>query len=175
MTWFLRIFGIGSTCFVNSDFVASLIQKSFQADRHWYIIGILANLMNGNGRINIAKIIQQSISAKSENRKSSRISLHLPMEFSFSRSSGHRLAYMIDLCEDGLLLHTAEKLEMGQTLRIQLYYHSAEGLDRLQAIGEVLRVDRLGKNGKEYSCAVRFSDVSSGVLKKLRKFLKSLY
>ncbi len=131
--------------------------------------------MNGNGQINVVKIIQQAISAKSEKRRSFRLSLHLPIEISLSKSSGHRLAYMVDLCEDGLLLHTADKLEMGQTLKIQFYYDSAEGLDRIQAIGEVLRVDKLERNGKEYSCAVRFSDISSGVLRRLRKFLKSLY
>jgi hypothetical protein len=37
------------------------------------------------------------------------------MEYSFPESSEHRLAYMVDLCEGGLLMHTAEKLVMGQS------------------------------------------------------------
>jgi hypothetical protein len=41
--------------------------------------------------------------------------------------------------------------------------------------GEVIRVGRLGKSEKEYRYAVRFVDLSSDILKKLRKFLKSLY
>jgi hypothetical protein len=131
--------------------------------------------MNGNSQISIAKIIQQSASAKSEKRRSFRLSLHLPMEYSFPESSRHRLAYTVDLCEDGLLMHTGEKMEIGQTLRVKFYYDSAVGVDYIQALGEVIRVDRLGKAGKEYRCAVRFSDLSPEFLKKLRKFLKSLY
>lgn len=82
---------------------------------------------------------------------------------------------MVDICEGGLLMHTRQKLEIGQNLRVKFYYDSAAGMDCIQALGEVIRVDKLGKSGKEFSCAVRFLDLSSENLKNLRKFLKSLY
>ena len=97
------------------------------------------------------------------------------MEYSFPDSSRCRLTYTVDLCEDGLLMYTAEKLEVGQSLRIKFYYDSVAGLDYIQTFAKVIRVDRFGKSGKEYRCAVRFFDLSSEILKKLRKFLKSLY
>ena len=131
--------------------------------------------MNGRDQINIAKMIRQAASANSEKRSSFRLSLRLPMDFSLPESPDHHLAYMVDLCEEGLLMHTAEKMELGQNLKIQFYYDSAAGLDRIQAHGEVIRVDRLRQGGKEYSCAVKFSRLSTATLNKLRKFLKSLY
>jgi c-di-GMP-binding flagellar brake protein YcgR len=152
-----------------------LNHQYFQADKYWYIIRIIANPMNRNAQINIAQIIHQATSAKSEKRRHFRLSLHLPMEYSFRESSRLRLAYTVDICEGGLLMYTPEKLEIGQNLRVKFYYDSAAGMDCIQALGEVIRVDRLGKSGKEYSCAVRFSDLPPDFLEKLRKFLKSLY
>jgi hypothetical protein len=58
-------------------------------------------------------------------------------------------------------MHTPEKLEIGQNLRVKFYYDSPAGIDCVQALGEVIRVDRLGKSEKEYRCAVRFVDLSS--------------
>ncbi len=126
--------------------------------------------MNGEG-----KIIQNSNSAKSDKRRHLRLSLHLPVEYSFQEASSHRLAYTGDLCEGGLLMYTTENLQVGQNLRLRFYYDSAAGLDCVQALGEVIRVDKVGKLGKEYRCAVRFSDLPPNFLKKLQKFLESLY
>lgn len=125
--------------------------------------------------MNIAELIHQATSAKSKKRRHIRLSLRLPMEYSFPESSRHRLAYTVDLCEGGLLMYTPEKLEIGQNLRVKFYYDSAAGLDCVQALGEVIRVDRLEKSGKGYRCAVRFVDLSSDILKKLRKIFKELY
>jgi c-di-GMP-binding flagellar brake protein YcgR len=147
----------------------------FQAVKYWYKFRILANPMNANGQMNIARIIQRASAAKAEKRRSFRLSLSLPMEYSFPESSEHRLACMVDLCEGGLMMHTAEKLVTGQSLRMKIFCDSAMGLDCIQATGDVIRVDKLGKSGKEYRCAVRFSDLSPEILKKLRKFLRSLY
>jgi len=82
---------------------------------------------------------------------------------------------MVDICEGGLLMSTPENLHLGQNLSLKFYYDSAAGIDCIQAPGEVIRVDRLVNSGKEYRCAVRFSDLPPDFLKRLRKFLKSLY
>jgi hypothetical protein len=131
--------------------------------------------MNESARINITRIINQAPSAIPEKRRHSRLSLRLPMEYSFPESSRFRLAYTGDICEGGLLMHTPEKLNIGQNLSLKFYYDSAAGIDCIQTPGEVIRVDRLGKSGKEYGCAVRFSNLPPEFLKKFRNFLESLY
>ncbi len=100
------------------------------------------------------------------------------MDYSLPKTLGHRLAYMVDLSEGGLSMITTEELEKGQTLRIKFFCGVGTGgigLDCIQALGEVVRVERLGKARKEYRIAVRFSDLSSEVSKQLRKFLEDLY
>ncbi len=131
--------------------------------------------MNRSPQINIAQVIRQTISAESEKRKHFRLSLRLPMEYSFPESSRLRLAYMVDICEGGLLMYTPENLDIGQNLSLKFYYDSVAGLDYIQAPGEVIRADRLGISGEEYRCAVRFSGLPPDFLKKLRQLLKSLY
>jgi len=131
--------------------------------------------MNRNAQINIPQKIHQATSAKSEKRKHLRLSLRLPTEYSLPESSQPHLAYMVDVCEGGLLMSTSENLDIGQNLSLKLYYDSAVGIDYIRAPGEIIRVDRLGKSEKEYRCAVRFYDLLPDFLKKLRKFLESLY
>jgi c-di-GMP-binding flagellar brake protein YcgR len=132
-------------------------------------------MMNKDLQESIARLIDRVTSAKSEKREYFRLSLHLPMEYSFPDSSGHRVAYTVDISEGGLLMYSSQKLEVGQNLNLKFYFHSAAGLDYVQALGEIIRVDRLGKSEKECRYAVRFVDLSSDTSKKLRKFLKSLY
>lgn len=82
---------------------------------------------------------------------------------------------MGDICEGGLLMHTSQKMDIGQNLRVKFYYDSPAGKDCIQALGEVVRVRKLGTSGKDYGCGVRFSDMPLDYLEKFRKFLKSLY
>ncbi len=132
--------------------------------------------MNENVKINIAKLVyQRTIAAKSEKRRDFRLSLHLPIEYSFPKSSRLRLAYTIDISENGLLMNTSEKFDIGQNIKLKFYYDSASGLECVQALGEVIRAERLSNSGQDYWYAVRFVDLSSDILRKFRKFLKSLY
>jgi c-di-GMP-binding flagellar brake protein YcgR len=119
--------------------------------------------------------MHQATSGGSEKRKHFRLSLRLPMEYSFPESSHLRLAYMVDICEGGLSMHTPENLDIGQNLSFRFYYDSAAGLDYILALGEVVRMDGLEISGKENRYAVRFSNLPPEFLKKFRKFLNSLY
>jgi hypothetical protein len=67
-------------------------------------------------------------------------------------------------------LCTPEELDIGQTLRVKIYYDSAAELDPVQTVGEVIRVDKLAKAEKAYKCAVRFVDPPSDLLKKIENF-----
>ena len=132
-------------------------------------------MMNKDVHEIIARLIDRVTWAQSEKREYFRLSLRLPMEYSFPDSSGHHLAYTVDISEGGLFMHSSQELEVGQNLNLKFYYDSAAGLECVQALGEVIRADRLRKSEKEYRYAVRFIDLSSDVLKKFRKFIKSLY
>ena len=151
-------------------------QLYFQWPTFWYIIRIHDYLMTKNAQIGVAKLLYQVRTAvKSEKRRHFRLSLRLPMEYSFPESSRHFLACTVDICEGGLLMYSPEKLKKGQDLRLKFYYDCGPGLDCVQVCGEVVRAGRFGNSGKEYCYAVKFVDLPSDLLKKLREFLKSLY
>jgi len=131
--------------------------------------------MNKTAQISIAMVMDKGISAKSDKIKYFALSLYLPLEYSFNDSSRLHLAYTANICEDGLLMCTPEELDVGQNLIVKIYYDAAAELDPAQTLGEVVRVDKLEKPGKAYRCAVRFVDPPSDLLKRNRKFLKSLF
>jgi hypothetical protein len=123
----------------------------------------------------IAELIKQTASGKPGKRRHRRLSLRLPMEYSFPGFPTHQFACTIDICEGGLLMQAREKLEVGQTLRIKLYHDSGPGINSIQALGKVIRTDMPDKSGKEYRCAVKFIDLPPDVLKELERLLKRLY
>jgi c-di-GMP-binding flagellar brake protein YcgR len=126
-------------------------------------------------QLKITALLNQLTRAGSEKRRYHRLSLRLPMEYSLPESSCFHLAYTIDICEGGLLLQVPEKLRVGQHIIIKFYYPSASGLDYGQALAEIIRVERLDRSGREYRCALKFLELSSDLLKRFQKFLKSLY
>jgi c-di-GMP-binding flagellar brake protein YcgR len=112
--------------------------------------------------------------AKTEKREHPRLSLRLPTEYSLEGSPSFRTGHMVDIGEGGLLMHVPEELSAGQRLKIRFYYFSSSGMETVQALAEVSRVNRVEKSVKEYRCALRFIDLPAGELKKLRLVLEAL-
>jgi c-di-GMP-binding flagellar brake protein YcgR len=129
--------------------------------------------MGRSGQISIAGLMNPS-RAKPEKRGHPRLSLRLPTEYSLEGSPDFRTGHTVDIGEGGLLIHVPEELSAGQRLRIRFFYHSSSGMESVQALAEVSRVDRFEKSVKEYRCALRFIDLPAGELKKFRKVLKAL-
>lgn len=171
----MRIFGIGVTHSVNPPSLIFSINEYFQTDNYWYIFCKEANRMDKKAQITIAMVTDKGISSKSDKMKNLSLSLYLPLEYSCMESSRLHLAYTANIFEDGLLMCTPEELDIGQTLRVKIYYDSAAELDPVHTLGKVISVDKLEKPEKAYRCAVRFVDPPSDLLKKNRKFLMSLY
>ena len=104
--------------------------------------------MNRNGQINIARLIRQATSAKSEKRRYFRFSLRLPMEYSLVGSSRVRVGHTVDICEDGLLMNIPERIEVGQVLKIKVFYPLNSNLSYFHALAEAVRLDSVVKSKK---------------------------
>jgi hypothetical protein len=65
---------------------------------------------------------------------------------------------------------TPEELDIGQNLRVKIHWGSAAGLDYVQTIAEVIRLDKLGKPEKGYRCPV--CRYLLGYFEKVSKFFK---
>jgi len=74
-----------------------------------------------------------------------------------------------------LLVYLSEKVEINQLLQLRLFFPSGSELNKIELIAEVVWRDiHLGKDWGDYRCGVRFVDISSEGLSKLKRFLRSL-
>ena len=110
-----------------------------------------------------------------QRRKYPRFSIDLPIEYSRTDSLAHP-GQAANISEGGLLIYLPERVELGQRLRLKLFFASiSESLHTMEVLAEVVwrssEPDELGKN---YSCGVRFIETSPMDMSKLKAFLESL-
>ncbi len=109
-----------------------------------------------------------------EKRKHPRFSVDLPAEYSrvdFSAKQGH----VSNASEGGLLLYLPEKIEIGNYLKLKLFFSTGSQLNTIETLVEVVWTDlHLGEDSGDYRTGVRFFEISEEDMSKLRAFLKSL-
>ena len=107
-----------------------------------------------------------------EKRRYPRFDIYLPIEYyqfkSFTTHTGN-------ISEGGLLIHLPEGKDVGQYLRVKLFFSLGSELDTIQMLTEVVWKDnRLSEDRVYYPHGVKFVDISSEDGTKLRNFLISL-
>jgi c-di-GMP-binding flagellar brake protein YcgR len=113
--------------------------------------------------------------ANIERRKYPRFSIDLPVEYYQIDSPVPHAGRAINSSEGGLLVYFSEPIEIGQHLRLKLFYSSESKLNTLETLVEVVWRDiHLDKERGDYRSGVRFIDISSEDLSKLKNFLSSL-
>jgi c-di-GMP-binding flagellar brake protein YcgR len=110
-----------------------------------------------------------------ERRRHPRFSIDLPIEYQLIPSVISHKGRALNASEGGLLLYLPQPIEIGQHLRIKLFFVSGSHLNSIEVMGEVVWMDiHLGKEWGDYRCGVKFTDIHIDDLNKLKNFLKSL-
>ncbi len=110
-----------------------------------------------------------------EKRRHRRFNIDLPVEYYRTDSTVHRNGRAMNASEDGLLLYLPEQMEIGQYLRIKLFFTSGLAMNTIEMLVTVVWVDiHLEKDWGEYRTGVRSLDISPEDSTKLKDFLKSL-
>ena len=110
-----------------------------------------------------------------ERRKYPRFNIDLPIEYYRSDSPVSNAGRARNVSEGGLLIYFPERIEIGQHLRLKLFFTSGPVLQSIEALGEVVWVDiHLGEGWGDYKSGVKFIETSQEDMAKLRDFLKSL-
>jgi len=109
-----------------------------------------------------------------ERRKHPRVNLDLPIEYSrIDLVAKNKRA--IKAGDGGLLVYLPEKMEIGQHLRVKIFFPSDFGLNTIESMTEVVWLDiHLEKDWGDYRTGVRFVDISLENLRRLKDFLRSL-
>ena len=109
-----------------------------------------------------------------ERRRHPRYNIDLPIEY-YRESGGPLSGRTLNASEGGFLIYFPERVEIGEVLKIRLFFVLGQELRRLEMVVQVVWTDiRLGEEGEDYRSGARFIDVSSGDLFQLRSFLKGL-
>ena len=110
-----------------------------------------------------------------EKRKHPRFNVDLPVEYTRVESTLRQTGRALNASEGGLLIYFPERMEIGQQLRVKLYFSTGSDLESVECLVEIVWVDiHLGESWGDHRSGVKFVDVSSEDLNKIRNFLKSL-
>ncbi len=113
--------------------------------------------------------------ANIERRRYPRFSIDLPIEYHQMNTPLVHSGKAINASEGGLLVYLPEKVNIGQHLRLKLFFHSGFNFNTIEMITEVVWIDlHLSEGWGDYRCGLRFVDISSEDFTRLRDFLASL-
>ncbi|HSB05931.1 MAG TPA: PilZ domain-containing protein [Thermodesulfobacteriota bacterium] len=110
-----------------------------------------------------------------ERRRFPRFSIDLPIEY-YRTDSGIRFSgRALNASEGGLLVYLPEKVEIGETLRLKLFFTFGHDLIAIEVVAQVAWIDiHLGEEWGDYRSGLKFVDISSEDLNRLKNFLKNL-
>ncbi|MGA2518471.1 MAG: PilZ domain-containing protein [Thermodesulfobacteriota bacterium] len=109
-----------------------------------------------------------------EKRKHPRFSVDLPVEYGQTDLSVDNGRAM-DASEGGLLLRLPEQIDIGKRLRLKLFFAMGSELHAVETLVEAVWTDiHLEKDWGDYRTGVRFVEISTEDMSKLKKFLKNL-
>jgi len=109
-----------------------------------------------------------------EKRKHPRFSVDLPVEYRRADLPADQGRAM-NASEGGLLLYLPEQMGIGNHLRLKLFFTMGSELNAIETLVEVVWMDvHLGKDWGDYRTGVRFVEISTEEMGKLKGFLTSL-
>ncbi len=110
-----------------------------------------------------------------ERRKHPRVDVDLPVEYA-RNDWVIKQGRAINASEGGLLIYFPEPMEIGQHLKMRLFFTSGSDLITIEALVEVVWMDfHLGEDLGEYRAGVKFVEISQESLDRLKSFMKDLF
>ena len=110
-----------------------------------------------------------------ERRKFPRFTIDLPIEYQHEDSDTRYSGRALNAGEGGLLIYLPEKVEIGDVLKLKLFFTLGHDLNTVEMTVEVAWIDiHLGEEWGDYRSGVKFVDISSENLLNLKGFLKNL-
>jgi c-di-GMP-binding flagellar brake protein YcgR len=110
-----------------------------------------------------------------ERRKYPRFNVNLPIEYYRIDSPISHTGNALNISEGGLLIYFPEEMEIGQHLKLKLFLASGSEMNTIETLVEVVWIDiHPGRDWGDYRTGVRFFNISTEDMEKLKNFLVSL-
>jgi len=112
--------------------------------------------------------------ANFERRTYRRFPIRLPIEYYRADSPTNRTGHALDASEGGLQILFPEQVEVGQNLKVKLFFSSDSGLNTIEMLVEVVWINtQLAEGEKDYRSGVKFTNISQEDMTKLKEFSAS--
>jgi len=109
--------------------------------------------------------------ANFERRTYRRFPMRLPIEYYRAESPSNRTGHALDASEGGLQILFPEQVDVGQNLKIKVFFSSETGLNAIEMVVEVVWTNaQLAEGEKHYRSGVRFTNISPENMMKLKEF-----
>jgi hypothetical protein len=110
-----------------------------------------------------------------ERRKHHRFFVELPLDYSRKGGRGDFGGIVQNASEEGVLVHLPEKLDIGELLKIEIYFAKGLELNAIQGIAKVVWSDlAAGESWREHRYGLEFQSIQKGTLQKLKNLLKEV-
>ena len=110
-----------------------------------------------------------------ERRRYRRFTVKLPIEYYRADSPMNQTGQTFDASEGGLQILFPERMEIGQALKLKLFFSSESQLNAIAMLVEVVWVNAdLAEGEKGYRSGVRFVEIAQEEMTKLKDFLAAL-
>ncbi len=111
--------------------------------------------------------------ARFEERKHPRFLLNLPVEYYRLKEDSQQAGYTINASEGGLMVTLSEKLEVGELLKIKLFFSFGPEMNAIESLSRVVWTNR-GEKDEEYRTGVQFLEISPEDQNRLSSFLRKM-
>ncbi len=110
-----------------------------------------------------------------ERRKYRRFTIRLPVEYYRADSAVSQTGQTLDTSEGGLQILFPEQMNIGQNLKLKLFFSAGPELNAIEMLAHVVWANsQLGEGESHYRAGVKFTNVSPEDLTKLKNFTVSL-
>jgi c-di-GMP-binding flagellar brake protein YcgR len=110
-----------------------------------------------------------------ERRKYRRYPVSLPIEYYRADSTVNQSGQTLDASEGGLQILFPEQMDIGQQLKLKLFFSSEATLSTIDMLVELVWINPQSSGGEDYyRSGVKFINISPEDMDKLKNFLASL-
>ncbi len=110
-----------------------------------------------------------------ERRKHPRFFVELPLDYSRKRNKGDFGGIIQNASEEGVLVYLPEKLDLGELLKIEIYFAKGLELNTIQGIAKVVWTDLAARESwREHRYGLQFQSIQKRTLQRLKGLLKEV-
>jgi c-di-GMP-binding flagellar brake protein YcgR len=110
-----------------------------------------------------------------ERRRFPRFYVELPLDYSRKGKKSDFGGFVKNASEGGILVYLSEKLEIGELLKVEIFFPKGLGLSTIRGVAKVVWADLAAKESwREHRYGLAFQSMPKGMFQKFKKLLQEV-